>query len=27
VVKLLLGKPHLQAPLMGDLWDYELILL
>jgi len=27
VVKLLLGKPHLQAPLMGDLWEYELILL
>jgi len=27
VVKLLLGKPHLQAPLMGNLWEYELILL
>lgn len=27
VVKLLLGKPHLQAPLMGDLWEYELISL
>jgi len=27
VVKLLLGKPHLLTPLMGDLWEYELILL
>lgn len=27
VVKLLLGKPHLQTPLMGDLWEYELISL
>lgn len=27
VVKLLLGKPHLQAPLMGNLWEYELISL
>ncbi|AFL69062.1 HesA/MoeB/ThiF family protein [Sulfurospirillum barnesii] len=27
VIKLLLGKPHLQAPLMGDLWEYELISL
>ena len=27
VVKLLLGKPHLQEPLMGDLWEYELISL
>jgi molybdopterin/thiamine biosynthesis adenylyltransferase len=27
VVKLLLKKPHLHAPLMGDLWEYELISL
>jgi len=27
VIKLLLGKPHLQTPLMGDLWEYELISL
>ena len=27
VVKLLLGKPHLQTPLMGNLWEYELISL
>lgn len=27
VVKLLLGKAHLHAPLMGNLWEYELISL
>ncbi|KFL33827.1 MULTISPECIES: ThiF family adenylyltransferase [unclassified Sulfurospirillum] len=26
-VKLLLGKPHLPSPLMGNLWEYELISL
>lgn len=27
VIKLLLGKPHLQTPLMGNLLEYEFILL
>lgn len=26
-IKILLDKPHLQTPLMGDLWEYELISL
>ncbi len=27
VLKILLNKPHLTHPLMGDLWDYELVHL